>query len=274
MPKNILSADELVRFIDFERLKRCNEVCLKWTKSFGIRRARHVAFMNKLMRDVGTYAEMLPEALRGQFAEDCAYMFYAGEIEAFMISQFHPMVISILAGMNLSREESEHHETDGLLAVRMATWGFKKHETNATFVTYVYRSIFNCIRAARRKMHEKRERRQKKVKILNIPDYTKIKVRQPVRHDYCDIESEIRKVAEVCRLNSRESDMLMCFARREDEKTFWYEGFGKKYKDTVNKMEIRNELRRLQTKVYFRLKESGFVFDGYVMPRMRSKQVL
>lgn len=274
MKKKIISMEELVKLVDFDKLKKCNAICMKWSKRFKVKRAKHVRLMMAIMKDVQGYTKKLPVQFRSQFVKDCKVMFYANEIEGLMISQFHPMVLCVIKRMHLKIDESEHYESDGLLAIRMATWGYLSHETNASFATYVYNSIFNRIRAVRYKDYEKRLRREKSFSLYSFSDYTNIDLtlfQEAEKPEYCDIESEVAKISEICKLTAREADMLQLLATKEDRIQHWYEGFAKKYDIKFDKLKIRNEARRLQTKVYYKMKENGLLPQDYLMPRMRSR---
>ena len=276
MVNKIVSTEELVKFVDFDKLKKCNAMCMKWSKRFKVKRNKHVSLMMSIMKDVQGYTKKLPVQFRSQFVKDCKIMFYASEIENFLITQFHPMVLCVLKRMRLKIDDSEHYETDGLLAIRMATWGYLAHATNASFTTYVYNSIFNRIRAMRFKNYEKRLRREKSFNIFSFSEYTDIDLTvfyQEEKPEYCDIESEVSKISEICNLTAREAEMLQLLATKEDKMQHWYKNFGKKYDGEVDKLKIRNEIRRLQTKVFFKMKENGLLPQGYLMPRMRSRQI-
>ena len=278
MLKKIISTEELCKIVDFDKLKKCNAICMKWSKRFNIKRKEHVYFMINLMKDIESYTSKLPVKFRSQFVKDCKIMFYAAEIEHVLLKQFHPMVLSVMRKMHLKIDEFDHYETDGLMAIRMAAWGYLYHKTNASFVTYIYNSIFGKIRACRYKQYQKRIRRTKKLKIYNFSEHKKCTTiqttTQPEKQEYCDVDTEIKKIAEICELTTREAHMLQCFANRENENAFWVENFIKQYDEKVDKLQIRNELRRLQTKVFLRLKKTGMIPSEYMLPRMRSKQVL
>ena len=142
--------------------------------------------------------------------------------------------------------------------------------------SYVYNAIFNRIRARRFKNYEKRVRHESKFSTLSLHDVLeKSDVESfclPSKHGSIDFDlsHEINRVAKTCKLTEKEKDMLLCFTSRFENKKHWYKEFSLRH--TIScKRTIRNELRRLQTKVFYGMKNSGLLPTDFVMPRMKDK---
>lgn len=273
----MLKISELEKLVDFKKLKACNALCLKWSKRFGQKQKNLLLFCVNVMKDIPGHMKKLPVNLRCQFKKDCKVMFYAASVESLLIEQYKFMVKSLLRKNNIPSHLFEHHETDGLVAIRAAVWNYLEHKQKASFTTYVYHSIFNRIRQRRMKDIEKQNRRDHLKIIFNFSDLepnedrTFEAVSKYSKNESCNIDEHLNQVAKVCQLNDREAYLLQCFANRLDGSKNWYKDYGSKYMKNPCKNTIRNELRRLQTKVFYGMRKNGLLPSDYLMPRMVSE---
>ena len=271
MKIKMFAPDKIEEFVDFEKLKKCNEICMKWSKQFEVIRNDHVGFCVEMMKDVLSYQNRLPEKYRSEFAKDCETMFYAATVEDILISQYHAMVRNVMRRLAIAIDERDNYETDGLLAIRNAIWGFIEHEAKATFSTYVYNSIFNRIRGIRFKAYEKRMRRGNKFNLIRLSDLDEnfcLDMHATTKKDdnNVDVDSELDKLAKHCGLSEEESYMLQCFANRVNGQASWYKTFNEKY-EKVCKNTIRVQLRKLQRKILIHMKKNNLIPDNFKIKR-------
>jgi hypothetical protein len=269
----MLSPNKIEEEVDFERLKKCNEICMKWSRQFNVVRNDHVVFCTEMMKDLSSYRDKLPEEYRSEFSKDCQIMFYAAKVENILISQYHAMVHNILRRLVIAIDERDHYETDGLLAIRNAIWGFIEHETKATFSTYVYNSIFNRIRGIRFKEYEKRMRRGNKFNLIRQSDFDEkfhldmhAITKDKDNDNFINLENELDELAKKCSLSEEESYMLQCFANRINGQSAWYQTFNEKYQN-VCKKTIRNQLRKLQRKIFIHMKKNNLIPNSFKIKR-------
>lgn len=271
----MLPASELKKLVDFEKLKSCNAMCLKWSERFGEKRKNLVTFGVRLMKDIKGNMKKLPINLRSQFRKDSKIMFYAASVESILIEQYRPMILNLMKKLKTPTQDFEQSEIEGMLAIRAAVWNYIECEQKASFTTYVYHAINFRIKQRKAKEIERQARRNKLKIIYNFSDLEKDENSFQPTSKYvdnnCNIEENLAKIAKICQLDECEVYMLQCFANRLNGNHSWYDTYSEKYMKNVRKNRIRNALKRLQTKVYLRMKKNGLLPKEYLMPRMRQK---
>jgi len=253
--------------LDFQKLKKCNDICFKWSAILEIKQRDYVRFCLSAKENHIFYLEKLPTRLRNKFLKDCKVMFYAAEVEDEIITKYRPMVLNILKKLNIAADEFEEHEVTGLLAIRTAVWSYRTHEIKASFTTYCHNSIFNRIRGIKFKDYQKNQRRKDKLKIYSYSDLTDDFQENYLQKEYRYYENEtiqqqVSNILKEIRLPEHESFLLECFSKREEVEN-WIIAYNEKYGTKYTLNSIRRILIRVQKKVFVQLSQKDRLPDGY-----------
>jgi len=274
---------DINNYVDFKRLKRSNDLCWKWAQRFGVNSHGYTSFAVCLRDRFQEHKDKLEVRYRCQFVKDFKIMFYAAESEEFMIKQYSAMILSILKKYKIPHNEHEDCLTEGMIAIRNATWNFRNIGVKASFTTYCYNSIMFRIRGMRLKTYKKRQRREARFNVANATDlsakfnFNIFPKKYSVIEDEPDQHEEIEKVLEMCKLTEKECFLIKCFINRyqgrsEDRsKGLWYTEFAEKFRNPkentkYSRQGIYNQLVRVQLKILHIMKKAEQAPQDYQLP--------
>ena len=266
--------------VDFEKLKKCNDICYNWCKRFKIRKLYYIRFVHGIYKNPEEYACKLAKKQKIQFLEDCKTMFYAAEVEEILIKQYSTMVYSIMKRMRLDYDECEDYVTDGFMAIRYATWQYRTYKVKASFTTFVHKSIFMRLVARVHKDKVKKIKR-KKLQIRCVSDFE----RDDFNFENCNnnkdysantenIDLEVEKIIVGCSLTDQEAMILRSFVNRRIDVSMWYIDYRAKYinrqlNKPLSRQSIYNHLAIVHEKVLSYLQSKGIADNDYVPPKTR-----
>jgi hypothetical protein len=266
--------------VDFEKLKKCNDLCYSWCKRFKINKLYYIRFVHGIYKNPEEYACKLTGKQKIKFLEDCKTMFYAAEVEEILIKQYSTMVYSIMKKLHLDYDKCEDYVTDGFMAIRYATWQYKTYKIKASFTTFVHKSMF--MRLAGRIHKEKVKKiKRKKLQIRCISDFEGDDINLEsfnTNKDYSanteNIDLEIDKIIVGCSLTDQEAMILRSFVNRRIDVSMWYIDYRKKYinkqlNKPLSRQSIYNHLETVHEKVLNYLINKNMLPDGYIPPKTR-----
>jgi hypothetical protein len=252
--------DDIKKLVDFEKLKKCNDICHKWSTRFGIGKREYMRFMYNIFKNPESVKNQLEVKYRSQFTKDCKVMFYAAEVENALIKQYHAMIFNIMKKFRIDQNDFDEYVTDGFMAIRAATWQYRTYKVKASFTTYAHRAIFMRIKGKLCKEKEKRDRRHN-LRISFESDYDEgsFNINNHVNcKQYSDsereLESDIENVIIQNKLNDQEAMMLRSFANHKMDNGRWYDEYRKKYINEkiglpYSRQAIYNQLEILHKKL-------------------------
>lgn len=272
--------ENITELVDFEKLKKSNDICHKWCRRFKVKKMHYVRFMFNIFKNPEEHADKLPPKYKEQFLKDCKNMFYAAEVENILIDQYNAMVFNIMKKMRISYNDYEDYLTDGLLAIRIAVWQYKTYKIKASFTTYAHRSIFMRIRG---RLHKEKLKKitRKNLKINCMSDFDSeefsfdnLKITKDYSANTENIDSEIDKIIVACSLTDQEAMLLRSFVNRKVDVSIWYINYIKKYinkklNKPFTKQTVYNQLAIVHEKIFNYLQAKGILPNGYVKPKTR-----
>jgi len=265
--------------VNFEHLKKCNDICFKWSKHFKIKKSNYAQFMWKTFRNPEIICQKLNSKHKSKFMKDCKTMFYAAEVEEILIKQYSPMIINIMKRLHINYEKFEDYLSYGYMAIRSAVWQYRTYKIKASFTTYAHRAIFMRIRGILHR--EKTKILDRKIRISCESDYEskEFDLESVYLHKDCaanmeDLDSQILNISKECSLSQQETMLLISFANRKIDAPVWYEEYRKKYINTklnkqFSRQSIYNHLAAIHEKVLFYLQQKNIAPEGYAIPQTR-----
>lgn len=274
----------IAEVVDFEKLRRCNDLCWKWAQRFGATQHDFIRFVVRMRNDLDGLKKRLEVRFRCQFVKDCKIMFYAVEVEEILVNQYTAMIFSILRRLRVPANEQEELITEGLVAIRNSTWHFRNIKgAKASFTTFCYNSIMLRIRGLRIKDYQKRQRRENITFVNNASDMSENFNFNMFSKDYSqnleenNHNSEIDGILELCKLTEKETFLIRSFMNRfqgESEGRVqgrWYDKFAEKFPNpqfnkTYSRQGIYNQLVKVQMKILYIMKKHKKVDQNYELP--------
>ena len=265
---------DIEKIVDFEKLKRCNDLCFKWSKYFKIKKSHLGRFAIKLSLNPQAFAEKVSKRYKSKFIADCKFMFYASEVENILVEQYSAMVFNIMRRLKIPHHRYEEYVTDGYLAIRSSVWQYRNYKVKASFTTYVHKSIFMRLRGILHKQKLKRllervtfeaDMSEKKF------NYEMMHLQKDCNDNMENINEQILELSQKCSLTQQETMLLMSFANRRSDVPLWYADYQKKYinkklNKQYSRQSIHNHLATIHEKVFSFLKNSNDLPLGYVRP--------
>ena len=111
--------------VDFEKLKKSNDLCFKWSKRMKISRRDYMKFILSIYKNPESIIEKIKPRYLTEYKKDIQNMFYAQQIENLLAEQYHAMIFNIMHKMRIDFEKFDEFVTDGFLAIRSATWQYR-----------------------------------------------------------------------------------------------------------------------------------------------------
>lgn len=274
--------DDINQIVDFTRLRRCNDLCWKWTQRLGVKKQHYLRFAVRMRNDLEGLKNQLEVRYRCQFVKDCKVMFYAMEVEEILVKQYTAMIFSIYRRLRIPQNEYEELITEGLVAIRNAAWHFRNISgAKASFTTFCYNSIMLRIRGIRIKDYKKRQRMGH---INNLSDMSENFSFDIFSKDYSqNLEEfnpscEIDSILKLCELTEKETHLIRSFMSRFQGGHFedrpdghWYDNFIQKFPNprfnaNYSRQGVYNQLVRVQMKILYIMKKHKKVDQKFELP--------
>jgi hypothetical protein len=264
-------------FVDFQKLKDCNEKLLMWSKHFGIEKKNLLRFVWSIHKNKESVQERLNKKQYSQYKKDCETMFYAGEVEELLIVQYDRMIFKNIRQFKIKESEESMYHSIGQMAIRNAVWSYRNHAIKASFTTFVAKSIFLRIRGEVFRIALKK-RRHESLKINNESDFDEnFKLDSFKKHiePKFDIMGEVFKVIHECGLTDQEAMLIKCFVNRGVNSEIWYNEYKKKYKNIrtnkdFSKQSFYDHLFKVQQLIAEKLKNIGMLPEDFVVVKKMS----
>lgn len=163
----IANIDEIV---DFQKLRNSNSLGHKWSKKFQVHSTRYIRFIIDLKNNLPNYLSLLEdEEDRQELLKDHPHMFYAVEVENFLVEQFYNAIISVLKRLGVDKRNYEDFISHGFLAIRSSAWMYRLSTTK--FSSFAYNGIYNRILGlVSRKSHKEKAKQKRVVHLVNLSD--------------------------------------------------------------------------------------------------------
>lgn len=260
--------------VDFEKLRESNSILHKWTQRLNISKRDYMKTVHQMFKNPKAFKTKFEVRFRSQFTKDCAVMFYASTVENTLCEQYSAMVANIIRGRFKIRDDDffENHFNDGLMAIRAATWQFRKHKSKASFNTFVHHAIFMRIKGTLCKNSDKAKRRMGYAKVYRFSDYPETTKFDNVGEEYYPddsvaFEKQISMIIREAGLSEQEQFMLSSYINRKVD-NIWYDDYRKKYRNVkmnkqYSRQSIHNQLLAVQNKVLEFMKYKKLVDDDF-----------
>jgi hypothetical protein len=261
--------------VNFEKLKKCNDLCHKWANRLNIPDRKYLKFIYRSYKNPLIHLKNLEIRYRCQFVKDCKIMFYAAEVEEILIKQYHGMVMKIISSMRVASENFEDFITEGYNGIRSAAWQYRTHKIKASFTTFVFKAIFYRIKG---KLHKDRLRRKKNenIKVVLSVDLQNnqedMEMCFGVKDCAANMDNPMDKVEEIikkCSLTNQEAMLLRCYVNRKVDAPLWNLEYKKKYLNIktnkqITKQSVLNHLNTIRGKIYDYMKKSDMLPEWFV----------
>jgi DNA-directed RNA polymerase specialized sigma24 family protein len=277
--------DDIKKLVDFEKLKKCNDICHKWSSRFNVDKRDYMKFMYGIFKNPESVKNKLEVKYRSQFSKDCKVMFYAAEIENTLITQYHAMIFNIMKKLRIDQNDFDEYITDGFMAIRAATWQYRTYEVKASFTTYAHRAIFMRIKGKLFKEKEKKDRRCG-LRINYESDYTD-EAFSIDNHINCkqysdserDLEADIESVISKSKLNEQEAMMLRSFANHKMDDGRWYDEYRKKYINEkiglpYSRQSIYNQLEIIHKKLFKFFRSNNMLPEKFDLSLIKREKIM
>lgn len=231
-------------YVDFDRLRKSNQLGYDWSKVFNVHKTRYMNFIQQIKEDPYRYINKLNKDLQAKLKSDLENMFYASEIENLLINQFYNAIFSVFKKLKMRPETYDDFITYGLLALRSSVWMYRLQDTQ--FKTFAYNGIYNRVLgmlslAAR----QKKKKFKRKLDIMNFSDLSANNISSfeyekscSVKVDYENLDVKqlnMEDVIKLSKLSKEDVKLLELYMSRKNG----VHGWSKKYRDYLaNKKKI------------------------------------
>ena len=261
--------------VDFEKLKKCNDLCFKWSKRMRVVRRDYMKFILGIYRNPESIVDKIKPKYLAEYKKDIQHMFYAQQIENLLAEQYHAMIFNIMQKMRIHPDRFDEFVSDGFLAIRSSTWQYRTHKVKATFTTFVHKAIFMRIKGQLNKLKLKKERRKNfhlyyesnfDSEMFSFNNFSKHIETEHTNN----FDNEINKIVFNAKLDDREECMLRCFVNRKIDE-LWYEEYQKKFINTktnkpYSRQSIYNQLLAVQNKVAKHMRINSMIDPNFTVP--------
>jgi len=264
---------------DFEKLKKSNDLGMKWAKRFSIQKNEYLKFIWTLDKNFKEYLNKLEVRYRSQFVKDFKIMFYAREIENAVVLQYNNLCFKVISKFIITEDEMEDYVAEAYNAVRAAVWSFRSHKVKANFMTFCHNSIYMRIQGKKIKEYQRKKRRNSKAIITSASDLgseynIEACASKYKPESFVNIDAEIDVLLSECGFDERDTFLLKSFVARRDSEGNWYDEYRQKYKNPsarygckqFSRQAIYNQLVRAQTKLLWYLKKANRVPVDFQLP--------
>jgi len=261
--------------VDFEKLKKSNDLCFKWSKRMKISRRDYMKFILSIYKNPESIIEKIKPRYLTEYKKDIQNMFYAQQIENLLAEQYHAMIFNIMHKMRIDFEKFDEFVTDGFLAIRSATWQYRTYKIKASFTTFVHKAIFMRIKGQLNKNKLKKERRKNfnlyyessfDSETFNFNNFSK-HIETECGNNF---DSELNNLIYKCKLSPKEECMLRCFVNRRID-CLWYEEYQRQFINTktnepFSRQSIYNQLLAVQNKIAKHMRSNNFIDPKFTVP--------
>lgn len=247
------TATDYKTLLDIDRLKAANDRLYKWIKVLKIPHNKFTVFISDLIKNRDKYASKMPAELRNQFIEDYPVMMYPREIENKLVTQFLPMMVSIVKRLKETDPECiDEMHFHGCMAVRNALWKYRTHASNASLFTYVYDGAFLRMRGARHK-YKAMKAKKAQSKIHNATDYFNqanenigiAALADPKNETVFELLDEgidVEKMFAEANFSQEECELMRMYMQRDTLENDWSRKFRQQRADAEGKIMTRQAI--------------------------------
>ena len=254
-------------FVDFDALRVSNNKGFKWSKKFGIHATRYIRFVLELKNNPDKYLSLLKdESEQQELREDYKTMFYAAEVENFLVAQFYNAIISVLKRLGVNKHAYEEFISHGLLAIRSSVWMYRFSTTK--FSSFAYSGIYNRILGLLSKKSVK-QKAKRQVGLINLSDlhgnecknknwYEEASVSNNQSLEFDELPLSLEDIIKSANLSDQDTMLLEYFMMKSNGVVAW----NKMYREEVlkrtgkklSKQAVVFRLRNLQDRLVSAIK--------------------
>jgi len=268
----MMSQKELSEIVDFERLKKSNDLILKWGQRFKISKNKFVRWATALPRKLQEHKKLLAPNMRCAFVKDAKTMFYAIEVQGILVEQYEQMVHKILKSIYITQDMEIYDDmyNEGLIAIMYASWSFRNVKNKCAFTTFCFNTLYMRLRGIKNKNYRKEQRRGNKVQVYNecqqgedfdLSNYAVAKEVWP--EDLIEnVDVVMEKLIVSAKLDEADAYLMKEYAKRKEktEKGVWYQEFHKKFLHTfktnrLTRQGLQQRVKKLKAKLLFYYKK-------------------
>ena len=263
---------ELAKVVDFTRLKKSNDLLLKWGNRLGICKNRFVRWAIGAMKNPDEQKKLLPVPMRSAFAKDCKSMFYAAEVQDILVEQYEQMIHKILKYIYITQDQDIYEDfyNEGMIAIMYATWSFRNVKNKCVFTTFCYNTLFMRLRGMKNKGYRKQQRREIKKTVYNETSQGEnfhlsnfaAKEEQEAYAFVEPVDCVLEKLITAAKLDEEDAYLIKAYSNRKNnlKKVVWYEDFRQKYTHTfksnrITKQGLQQRLKKIRAKLWFYYKK-------------------
>ncbi len=248
--------------VNFDCLRNSNCLGHKWAKHFDVSGNRHMSFIIDLKKHPHIYLNRLESLERGEILEDMKEMYYASEVEDFLVSQFYFSILSVLKRFKINKNRYDEFLSQGMLAIRSAVWTYRQNSIK--FSNYVYNGIYQRVLGIlSREARQKKKNKRKKIEVLNASDLNhdsrfndvlnNVSKSDDVYNYTDESELDLDNIANRASLNQQEIDLLKFFMMKQDGIHGWNRMYRshlvKEHGVIMSKQGVVSKLKSVQKKV-------------------------
>ena len=263
---------DLEKLVDFSRLKKSNDLLLKWGNRLGVCKNRFVRWAIGAMKNPEAQKKLLPVVMRSAFAKDCKSMFYASEVQSILVEQYEQMIHKILKYIYITQDKEIYQDfyNEGMIAIMYATWSYRTVKNKCNFTTFCYNTLFMRLRGMKNKDYRKQQRRTSKKMIYTECDQGEnFSLADYAEKDNSDqysliepIDIVLEKLISAANLNEADAFLIKAYTNRKErlEKGVWYHDFQQKFTHTfkhnrITKQGLQQRVKKLHAKLWFHYKK-------------------
>lgn len=263
------SKDNINDYVNFEKLRKSNDLLKKWHTRFKIKKSGFMQFMQNMRKNPQFYINKLEQQYKSAFSKDHKTMFYASEVENILLEQYYPMLINIIKKLHIEECHFDDCLTHGLLSIRNSVWQFRSHERKASFFTFCYNGAYIGILGKKFNL-TKKTKIQNNIKTINESDIYNpqqngnflqtIICKSSNPHEIYEklFTNDIKTLLKECDLNSQELEIINRYINRYSEtgtgRCKWLNEYRKQFPKAdgkiMSKQAVHQKLARIQRKIW------------------------
>ena len=248
--------------VDFDRLIASNKLGHGWSKHFDVSGNRYMSFIIDINKHPHVYLNRLDADERDRLQSDLSSMFYAFEVEEYLVSKFYYTIFSVLKRMKISSTRFDDYISCAMLAIRTSIWTYRM--TSIKFSNYVYNGVYQRILGILTREAESRKKlKKRKITVCNLSDLTGgdkdkedwyEKAAEVVDKPFFD-EAELNMDDIICKakLSKQEVELIQFYMMKDQGVHGWSKMYRehvmKMYDVKLSKQGTANRLKNVQGKI-------------------------
>lgn len=248
--------------VDFDLLIASNKLGHGWSNYFDVSCNRYMNFIIDIKKHPHVYLNRLDADDRDKLQSDLASMFYALEVEEYLVSKFYYTIFSVLKRMKISSTKYDDYISCAMLAIRTSVWTYRM--TSIKFSNYVYNGIYQRILGIlTRESKSKKKLNKRKISVCNLSDLTGgdkdkedwyEKAAEVLDKPFSD-ESELSMEDIICKakLSKQEVELLQFYMMKDEGVHGWSKMYRehvlKEYGESLSKQGTASRLKNVQGKI-------------------------